>query len=183
MVVTIVSASEFDAYAPNAATAVLRIYDPIDEWATDAAHQAESGWGRFEALAFWDIGHAGIGLFEGLLVRLFGAHRGACLALGQTLFGDEIPWRPFLPADARDICAFADGLATAGIQSVLVVCKNGRTRGGTCANWIARYLGLDLPPQNGWQRESDVIARQLARVCRRRRHEQARLPTLATFAH
>jgi hypothetical protein len=183
MVITIVSASEFEAYEPNAATAVLRIYDPIEEWTADAARQAEFGWGRFAALAFWDIGHGGIGLLESVVIRLLGNHRRACLALGQKLFGDEIPWRPFLAADARDICCFADSLAPAGVQSVLVVCKNGRARGGTVGNWIARYLGLDLPPQNGWQRESEVITRALARVCRQRRQERAPLPTLATFAH
>ncbi len=183
MVITIVSASEFDAYVPNAATAVLRIYDPIDEWAGDAARQAAAGWGRFAGLAFWVVGHAGFGVLEAALVRLLGDHRGACLALGQTLFGDEIPWRPFLPADARDICCFTDSLDSAGIQSVLVVCKNGRTRGGTVGNWIARHLGLDLPPQRGWQRENEEIARTMARVCRHRRPDHAALPTLATFAH
>ncbi len=183
MVVTIVSASEFEAYVPNAATAVLRIYDPIDEWTEDAAAQAASGWGRFQGLAFWDIGHSGIGLMESVVIRLLGRYRGACLAVGRKLFGDEIPWRPFLAADARDICRFADSLESSGIHSVLVVCRNGRTRGGTCGNWIARYLGLDLPPQDGWQRESEVIVDTLTRVCPRRRPAPAPVPTLATFAH
>lgn len=183
MVVTIVSASEFDAYVPNAATAVLRIYDPTDDWTADAARQAGAGWGRFLPLAFWDIGHGGIGLLESALIRLLGTRRGTCLALGQKLFGDEIPWRPFLDADARDICAFADSLASAGVQSVLVVCKNGRSRGDTVANWIALHLGTDLQPKRGWQRQNEVIVHALARICRQRRQDHPRVPTLATFAH
>lgn len=183
MVITIVSAAEFSAFVPNTATAVLRIYDPIDDWMADAAAQAAAGWGRFTGLAFWDVGFAGLSLAERAVIRLLGRHRALCLAVGQKLFGDEIPWRPFLPADAQSIHGFADGLAASGVQNLMVVCSNGRSRGSTVGAWIARYLGLDLPSQRGWQRESETIAATLARVCPARQNRPAGLPTLATFAH
>ncbi len=183
MVITIVSAAEFSAFVPNAATAVLRIYDPVDDWEADSVAQAAAGWGRYTGLAFWDVGFAGLSLAERALIRLLGRHRSLCLTLGQKLFGDEIPWRPFLPADALDIHGFADGLASAGVQNLMVVCSNGRSRGTTVGTWIARYLGLDRPAQRGWQRESDTIAAILARVCPARQKRPAGVPTLATFAH
>jgi hypothetical protein len=182
MVITVVSASEFSAYEPNAATAVIRIYDPIDAWSEDAAAQVVAGWGKILPIAFWDVGRIGMGLIERAMVRLLGRWRGPCLRIGQAMFGDiDIPWRPFLPADARDICAFADGLVESGIRSILVVCHNGRGRGGTVANCLARYLGIEPPPQRGWQRESDLIAATFARLPPKRGEKARHMANMAAF--
>lgn len=183
MVITIVSASEFPSCVPNAATAVLRIYEPIQDWTTDAAEHATDGWGPFLPLAFWDVGKAGLGLFERLVIRLLGRHRSLCLKVGQKLFGDEIPWRPFLPADACDIRAFTDEVASRGVQGILVVCTNGRARSWTIAKWMAEHLGTEPPSERGWQRENDEIARTLSRVCPLSRLPSRHVTPRAAFGH
>ncbi|MDA8232211.1 MAG: hypothetical protein M0006_12810 [Magnetospirillum sp.] len=177
MVVTIVTAGEFPSYVPDAATAIVRIYDPVEDWRTDGAGLANAGWGAALPLAFWDVGMTGMGMLETALVRMLGRRRELCLSLGQRLFGDDIPWRPFLPADACDIRRFADSLAARGVRNVLVVCNNGRARSWTVARWLADHLGAEPPQARGWLRESEWIARTLTACAKSRR--PTRVPPMA----
>ena len=182
MIITVVSASEFSAYQPTPSTAVIRIYDPTDAWVEDAAVQAASGWGKVLPMAFWDVGRVGMGIMEHLTVRLLGRWRNVCLAVGNALFGDkDIPWRPFLTADAREICAFGDSLDETNIRNIIVVCHNGRARGGTVATWLARHLGIELTNRGGWQRESESIAATFAKICPKRDKKTRQQPNLAAF--
>lgn len=166
MDITVVSRADFESYGPSRATAVLRIYEPIDDYADDARQLAQSGWGDAVALSFWDVGVNGMRLAETLVARLLGRWRRPCLALGRRVssLGDDIPWRPFVAADARDIARFADGLADKGIRHVLVVCGNGRSRSYTIARWLSQRLGAGLTASRGWERESPAIAAVLRRV-------------------
>jgi len=183
MSVIVVSASEFPTFVPDPATAVLRIYDPVDDWRRDAGHQATLGWGRFLPLDFWDAGRFGPSWIERMLVAVFGHNRRLCLGLARRLFGDAVPWRPFLPADADDIVRFADGLATGGIRDVVVVCGNGRARSWTVACWIARHLGLEKPLARGWQRSCPHIARMLDRTGSKPHVGNEPMPTRPAFSH
>ena len=165
MIITVVGKFDFDAHVPRPSAAVLRIYDPNEDWSGDASQLAVAGWGEVLALSFWDVGVQGMRPAEALVARLLGRWRRLCLAVGAKLFGDaEVPWRPFLSADARDIARFAGGLEAAGVRHLLVVCGNGRARSLTIAKWLAARLGADLAPAHGWQRESDAIAKVLRRV-------------------
>lgn len=145
LTVTPIRTGEFAAFAPSPSTAVIRIYDPSDDWAEDAAREQAAGWGAVLPLTFWDMGPAEMGVFGTLLVRLLGGHREACLAVARRVFGAEGPWRPFLAADARDVVEFADELKRRGMTQVLVVCRNGRGRSGALAQWLARRLGAEPP--------------------------------------
>lgn len=166
MIITVVRSAEFSLYAPTRDAAVLRIHDPVEDWAPEADRLKGAGWGATLSLAFWDVGVQGMSLGEGMLVRLVGRWRGLALRLGERFFpmGDGIPWRPFLAADARDIAAFADGLEARGIRHLMVVCGNGRARSWTVAKWLSRRLSASLTAAHGWERESAAIARTLARV-------------------
>ncbi|MGE5503513.1 MAG: hypothetical protein ACM31L_03735 [Actinomycetota bacterium] len=164
--ITPLKTAEFAGMVPDATTAVVRIYDPNEEWRTDATAQEQAGWGAFLPLSFWDMDPSAMGMLGGALVHLLGAHRETCLALGRRLFGDDdLPWRPFLPADARDVAAFADQLPGKGIRHVLVVCRNGRGRSGALARWLARRLGAELDQLPGADpRASEFICRTLDRA-------------------
>lgn len=164
MVITTVARSDFSGFAPNRATAILRIYDPVEDWANDAGELAAGGWGAVLPLAFWDVGRSGLSIGERVLLRVMGHDRQRCLHLGERLFGSDFPWRPFLAADAAEIRDFADSLAAKGIRSLLVVCGNGRARSWTIARWIACHLDVEMPQGRGWQRESETIAATLTRV-------------------
>lgn len=165
MIITVVSRADFSGYAPSRSAAVLRIYDPHEDWSGDAARLSVAGWGACLPLSFWDVGFQGMKPGEALLARLLGRWRGICVRLGQRLYGcDDIPWRPFLAADARAIARFGDSLADRGIRHLMVVCGNGRARSWTIAQFLARRLHADLTASRGWQRESSAIARLLARV-------------------
>jgi hypothetical protein len=181
MRVIVVGASAFPTFIADRATAVVRIYDPVEDWHRDAAHQAGRGWGRFLPLEFWDASRFAPGRAERLILALLGHHRPLCLAAGRRLFGARGPWRPFLAADADDIVAFADGLEAAGIRDIVVVCSNGRARSWTVGCWIARHLGLDLPATQGWQHACPHIERMLDRVGGPP-HGESR-PTKPAFGH
>ncbi|MGE5547848.1 MAG: hypothetical protein ACM33T_13175 [Solirubrobacterales bacterium] len=165
MIITVVSKHDFDSYAPSRSAAVLRIYDPVEDWAGDADRLAQAGWGDTLSLSFWDVGVQGMRPTEAVLARLLGRWRDLCVSLGNRLFSQhDIPWRPFLSADATDIARFADALPSKGIRHVMVVCGNGRTRSWTVAQFLSRRLGAALTDCRGWQRESDAIADVLSRV-------------------
>ncbi|MEW5727963.1 MAG: hypothetical protein AB1918_09075 [Pseudomonadota bacterium] len=166
MIITVVRSAEFSLYAPTRDAAVLRIHDPVEDWAPEADRLKAAGWGATLSLAFWDVGVQGMSLGESLVARLLGRWRGLALRLGDRFFpmGDDIPWRPFLAADARDIAAFADALPDRGIRHLMVVCGNGRARSWTVAKWLSRRLSASLTAAHGWERESAAIARTLARV-------------------
>lgn len=165
MIITVVTKFDFANYVPSASAAVLRIYDPVENWFNDAELLGSAGWGATLALSFWDVGLQGFKPTEGLFARLFGRWRGLCVTLGNRLFGEtDIPWRPFLAADAHDIARFGDQLDAHGIRHLIVVCGNGRARSWTIAKWLAARLSAQVAPARGWQRESDGIARVLKRV-------------------
>jgi predicted protein tyrosine phosphatase len=166
LTVTPLKTTEFDGFAPEPTTAVVRIYDPNEDWRADAAEQKAAGWAAVLPLSFWDMEPSAMGMLGGALVHLLGAHRETCLALGRRLFGDDdLPWRPFLPADARDVAAFADSLAGTSVRHILVVCRNGRGRSGALARWLARRLGADLACRpEGEPRGGDFISRTLERA-------------------
>ncbi len=166
MIITVVRLTDFGLYAPSRDAAVLRIHDPIEDWAMDAQRLSTAGWGSTLSLAFWDVGVQGMSLGESLLVRLLGRWRGLAVRLGNRFFpmGDDIQWRPFLAADANDIARFADMLEGRGVRHLLVVCGNGRARSWTIAKWLSRRLSASLADSHGWQRESAAIAKTLARV-------------------
>lgn len=165
MIITVVTKSDFASYVPSPSAAIIRIYDPIENWQEDASRLETAGWGAVHALSFWDVGMQGFKLAEGLVARLLGRWRRLCLAVGGALFGDDdIPWRPFLTADARAIARFADGLEARGVRHLMVVCGNGRARSWTIAKWLSRRLTAQVAASHGWQRESDGIARVLRRV-------------------
>lgn len=165
MIITPIRTAEYAGFAPLPGTAVIRIYDPSEEWRADAAQQRDAGWGAFLPLAFWDLGEADMGLLERLLVRLLGASRDACLAAGQRLFGiDEIPWRPFLTADAVEVAHFADGLAQAGITHLMVVCRNGKGRSGTISRWLSKRTGATLATHGADQGDSEFIRETLEKA-------------------
>lgn len=165
MIITVVTKTDFASHVPSASAAIIRIYDPVENWSDDASRLAIAGWGAVYSLSFWDVGMQGFKLAEGLVARLLGRWRNLCLSVGRRLFGDdEIPWRPFLTADARAIAHFADGLEAKGIRHLVVVCGNGRARSWTIAKWLATRLGAQAAAARGWQRESDGIARVLRRV-------------------
>ncbi|MBV5323758.1 MAG: hypothetical protein J0626_00020, partial [Rhodospirillaceae bacterium] len=98
-----------------------------------------------------------------LVARLWGRNRALFESLAGRLFGNDIPWRPFIAADAVDIATFADGLADKGITELLVVCRNGRGRSGTVGRWIARRLGATFET-SGDDRDSGYIRETLDRV-------------------
>ncbi|RAU21342.1 hypothetical protein CU669_14330 [Paramagnetospirillum kuznetsovii] len=158
MIVTAITNGEFQGMAPRADAAVLRILDPIDS--RDALEQ---GWGDTLSQAFWDMDSSALGVRGRLVVRLWGRHRAWFESLAGRLFGSDIPWRPFIAADAVEITAFADGLAEKGVRELLVVCRNGRGRSGTVGRWIARRLGAAFHT-NGDDRESGHIRETLDRV-------------------
>jgi hypothetical protein len=164
MLITVLKTAEFGGFAPNSATAVLRIYDPTDDWAEDAALQGAAGWAAFLPLAFWDMGSADLGLGGRLLVRLLGRWPHLFTELARRFYGEDIPWRPFLAADAAHIAAFADGLDPALVTQLLVVCRHGRGRSGTIGRWLARRLGATIAAGSGEHRESDAIRRTLDRL-------------------
>jgi hypothetical protein len=159
MIVSTIRTAEFAGLVPRAHMAVLRIWDPTDE----RAELAGQGWGDTLALAFWDMDASALGMRGRLVTRLWGRHRAMFEALAGRLFGNDIPWRPFIAADAVDIAAFADGLAAKGITELLVVCRNGRGRSGTVGRWIARRLGTRFQT-TGDDRESAYIRDTLDRV-------------------
>lgn len=165
MIITVVRKFDFTSYAPTASAAVIRIYDPVEDWFDDASQLSVAGWGDVLSLSFWDVGVQGMRPGEGLLTRLLGHWRTTCLALGTRLFGDpEIPWRPFLAADARDIARFAAALEAKGIRHLMVVCGNGRARSWTIAKWLSHRLSASLTASHGWQHESLAILEVLKRV-------------------
>lgn len=158
MIVSAIRMGEFEAMAPRGDMAVLRILDPIDDRVAPAP-----GWGDSLSLAFWDMDAAALGVRGRLVTRLWGRNRALFESLAGRLFGNDIPWRPFIAADAADIAAFADGLAAQGIRELLVVCRNGRGRSGTVGRWVARRLGIRFQT-SGDDRESGHIRDTLDRV-------------------
>jgi hypothetical protein len=163
MLVSAVRIGEFEGMAPRADAAVLRIADPTDDWKAEAARLARAGWGATLTQAFWDMDSSALGVKGHLITRLWGRHRAVFEALAGRLFGTDIPWRPFIAADAQDIAAFADMLPEKGIREILVVCRNGRGRSGTVGRWIARRLGARFGT-TGDERESGHIRDTLDRV-------------------
>lgn len=166
MIITVVRKSEIGGYVPSRDAAILRIYDPIEDWEAESGRLADSGWGATLSLAFWDVGVQGMGVAEAAMTRLAGRWRKLALSLGERFFpmGDDVPWRPFLDADARDIARFADGLEAKGVRHLMVVCGNGRARSWTVAKWLSKRLSASLADSHGWQRESSAITKVLARV-------------------
>ncbi|OAN51454.1 hypothetical protein A6A04_16030 [Paramagnetospirillum marisnigri] len=158
MIVTAITNGEFQGLAPRADMAVLRIFDPIDP-----RESLGEGWGAALGLAFWDMDASALGIKGRLVTRLWGRNRALFESLAGRLFGTDIPWRPFIAADAADIAAFADGLGDKGVREVLVVCRNGRGRSGTVGRWLARRLGAGFR-SNGDGRESGHIRETLDRV-------------------
>jgi hypothetical protein len=158
MIVSAITSAEFRGMASTPDRAVLRILDPIDP--PDAL---DEGWGAALSLAFWDMDSSALGFKGRLAVRLWGRHRALFESLAGRLFGNDIPWRPFIAADALDIAVFADGLEAKGIRELLVVCRNGRGRSGTVGRWIARRLGRAFST-SGDDRESGHIRETLDRV-------------------
>ena len=159
MIVSAIKTGEFEGRVPLANTAVLRIWDPID----DRASLTGLGWGDRLSLAFWDMDASALGVRGRMVARLWGHNRALFESLAGRLFGNDIPWRPFIAADAADIAAFADGLADKGITELLVVCRNGRGRSGTVGRWIAHRLGASFET-SGDDRDSGYIRETLDRV-------------------
>ncbi len=159
MIVSAIKTGEFEGRVPQADTAVLRIWDPIDE--------RESlnglGWGDVLAMGVWDMDASALGVRGRLVARLWGRNRALFESLAGRLFGNDIPWRPFIAADAVEIAAFADSLAEKGVTELLVVCRNGRGRSGTVGRWIARRLGAGFET-TGDDRDSGYIRETLDRV-------------------
>ena len=162
MIVSAITTGEFQGRVPQANTAVLRIWDPLDQ----RQSLAGLGWGDALSLAFWDMDASALGVRGRMVVRLWGRNRALFESLASRLFGNDIPWRPFIAADAVDIAAFADGLAEKGISELLVVCRNGRGRSGTVGRWIARRLGSGFET-TGDDRDSGHIRETLDRVAGR----------------
>ncbi len=159
MIVSAIKTGEFGGRVPQADTAVLRIWDP-----TDAREPLGGlGWGDTLSMAFWDMDASALGVRGRLVARLWGRNRALFESLAGRLFGNDIPWRPFIAADAADIAAFADGLAAKGVTELLVVCRNGRGRSGTVGRWIARRLGAAFQT-TGDDRDSGYIRETLDRV-------------------
>jgi len=163
MLVSAFRTGEFDGMAPRHDAAVLRICDPTDAWKAEGRGLAQAGWGATLTLAFWDMDSSALGVKGRLITRLWGRNRALFEALAGRLFGSDIPWRPFIAADAADIAAFADSLADRGIAEVLVVCRNGRGRSGTVGRWLARRLGARFAT-SGDDRDSGYIRETLDRV-------------------
>jgi hypothetical protein len=163
MLVSAVRVGEFEGMAPRADAAVLRIADPTDEWKAEGRRLAQAGWAATLTQAFWDMDSSALGVKGHLITRLWGRNRPVFEALAGRLFGTDIPWRPFIAADAVDIAAFADAMAEKGIREILVVCRNGRGRSGTVGRWIARRLGATFAT-TGDERESGHIRETLDRV-------------------
>ncbi|MDO8605621.1 MAG: hypothetical protein Q7R40_03715 [Phaeospirillum sp.] len=159
MIVSAIKTGEFGGLVPQANAAVLRIWDPIDE----REPLGSLGWGDSLGLAFWDMDASALGVRGRLVARLWGRNRALFESLAGRLFGNDIPWRPFIAADAADIAAFADGLAAKGVTELLVVCRNGRGRSGTVGRWIARRLGTRFQT-TGDDRDSGYIRETLDRV-------------------
>ena len=159
MIVSAIKTGEFEGRVPQADTAVLRIWDPIDE----RQPLGGQGWGDALAMSFWDMDAVALGVRGRLIARLWGRNRALFESLASRLFGTDIPWRPFIAADAADIAAFADGLSDKGITELLVVCRNGRGRSGTVGRWIAHRLGVRFET-TGESRESGYIRETLDRV-------------------
>lgn len=158
MIVSAIKTGEFEGMVPRSDMAVLRIFDPIDE-----RESLGDGWGASLALAFWDMDASALGVRGRLVARLWGRNRALFESLAGRLFGNDIPWRPFIAADAADMAAFADSLVEKGIHEVLVVCRNGRGRSGTVGRWIARRLGARFQT-TGDDRDSGYIRETLDRV-------------------
>lgn len=163
MLVSPFKVGEFDGMAPRADAAVLRICDPTDDWKAEGRGLAQAGWGASLTCAFWDMDASALGVKGRLITRLWGRNRALFEALAGRLFGSDIPWRPFIAADAAAIAAFADGLADKGIREVLVVCRNGRGRSGTVGRWLARRLAARFVT-GGDVRDSGHIRETLDRV-------------------
>lgn len=159
MIVSAIKTGEFGGQVAQANTAVLRIWDPTDpREALDGL-----GWGDTLSMAFWDMDASALGVRGRLIARLWGRNRALFESLAGRLFGNDIPWRPFIAADAVAIAAFADGLAAKGVTELLVVCRNGRGRSGTVGRWIARRLGVRFQT-TGDDRDSGYIRETLDRV-------------------
>ncbi len=163
MLVSAFRTGEFEGMAPRKDAAVLRICDPTDAWRAEGRSLAQAGWGATLTLAFWDMDSSALGVKGHLITRLWGRNRAVFEALAGRLFGTDIPWRPFIAADAADIAAFAASLTDKGIGEVLVVCRNGRGRSGTVGRWLARRLGARFAT-SGDEREADHIRETLDRV-------------------
>jgi len=163
MIVSAVKTGELAGLVPSRNAAVLRIFDPTDAWKAESAGLARAGWGANLSLAFWDMDASALGVRGRLIARLWGRHRAMFEALAGRLFEDDIPWRPFIAADAVDIAAFVDDLAGKDITEVLVVCRNGRGRSSTIGRWISRRLGVAFQGAEG-ERESTFIRETLDRV-------------------
>jgi hypothetical protein len=159
MIVSAIKTGEFEGRVPLTNTAVLRIWDPLD----DRRSLTGLGWADSLSLAFWDMDASALGVRGRLVTRLWGRNRALFESLAGRLFGNDIPWRPFIAADAADIAAFADGLADKGVTELLVVCRNGRGRSGTVGRWIARRLGARFET-SGDDRDSGHIRETLDRV-------------------
>jgi hypothetical protein len=158
MIVSAIKTTELVGRVPAPNTAVLRILDPVDE-ATDLGQ----GWGAVLQLAFWDMDASALGVKGRLITRLWGKNRALFESLAGRLFGNDIPWRPFIAADALDIAHFADGLKERGVSELLVVCRNGRGRSSTVGRWIAARLGASFET-TGQDRQSGYIKETLDRV-------------------
>ncbi|CAA7627831.1 conserved hypothetical protein [Candidatus Terasakiella magnetica] len=163
MIVSAIRSKEFAGLVPDSGIAVLQIFDPTDDWTDETASLAAAGWGASLGLAFWDMDASALGVRGRLVVRLWGRHRALFNALACRMFGNDIPWQPFIAADAVEIAAFADRLALGGMREVLVVCRNGRGRSGTVGRWIARRLGVPFQT-SGDDREADHIRETLDRI-------------------
>jgi hypothetical protein len=163
MLVSAFRTGEFDGMAPRQDAAVLRLCDPTDEWRAEGRDLAQAGWGSTLTLAFWDMDSSALGVRGHLITRLWGRNRAIFEALAGRLFGSDIPWRPFIAADAVQIAAFADSLSDKGIKEVLVVCRNGRGRSGTVGRWLAHRLGARFAT-SGDDRDSGYIRETLDRI-------------------
>ncbi|KIL98572.1 hypothetical protein CCC_02022 [Paramagnetospirillum magnetotacticum MS-1] len=149
--------------SPRSDAAVLRICDPTDDWRAQGRGLAQAGWGSTLTLAFWDMDSSALGVKGHLITRLWGRNRAVFEALAGRLFGSDIPWRPFIAADAVAIAAFADSLADKGIAELFVVCRNGRGRSGTVGRWLAHRLGARFTT-SGDDRDSGHIRETLDRI-------------------
>ena len=163
MLVSAIKTSEFAGFAPRPDVAVLRICDPLDDWRAEGRKLAQAGWGPILTQAYWDMDASALGMKGRLVTRLWGRNRALFESLAGRLFGSDIPWRPFIAADAIDIAAFADSLADKGMSELLVVCRNGRGRSGTVGRWIAHRLAARFAT-TGDDRESGYIRDTLDRI-------------------
>ena len=163
MLVSAFRTGEFEGMAPRQDAAVLRLCDPTDQWRAEGGDLAQAGWGSTLTLAFWDMDSSALGVKGHLITRLWGRNRALFEALAGRLFGSDIPWRPFIAADAIQIAAFADALSDKGIVEVLVVCRNGRGRSGTVGRWLAHRLGARFAT-SGDDRDSGYIRETLDRI-------------------